>query len=226
LEKLGYEVVLPKVGCCGRAMMSTGLLADAIRSADVTLAQLKPYIDDANVVGIVVAEPSCLASFKDDWLGLKLNTSMHTRAQLAAKSFLIEDFVESRWAQHPIPYVVRDDATLPESVLLHGHCHQKALWGDETSAALLRRLVGEKRLHVLPSGCCGMAGSFGYLAKRYDLSMQIGELSVFGPVRNQPTDAVIVAPGTSCRHQIHDGTARTPVHPIELAWRIMSTNSK
>ena len=213
LEQLGYQVLLPKVGCCGRAMMSTGLLPDAIKSADATLAALRRFIDDDNVKAVVVAEPSCLASFKDDWLSLKLRTPKDVRRRLAAKAFLIEDFVEREWDRHPTPADVSRRPGPP--VILHGHCHQKALWGDETSSRLLARLFGD-RLTTLPSGCCGMAGSFGYLAKRYDVSMRIGELSVFPPVRMAAADAIIVAPGTSCRHQIHDGTGRTARHPIEV----------
>ena len=100
-------------------------------------------------------------------------------------------------------------------VLFHAHCHQKALWTADSSAKLLRRFCGE-RLSVLDTGCCGMAGSFGFTADRYDLSMKIGELTLLPMVRSAPADAIIVAPGTSCRHQIHDGTGRKSLHPIEL----------
>jgi Fe-S oxidoreductase len=104
-------------------------------------------------------------------------------------------------------------------VILHGHCHQKALWGVESSAGLLRRLVGD-RLQVLDSGCCGLAGSFGYLAHRHELSLRIGELSVFPPIRSAP-DAVVAAPGTSCRHQIHHATGAEAMHPVALAARLL-----
>jgi len=191
--------------------MSTGLLSDAAKSADATLQQLSPFIIDAGVKAIVVLEPSCLASFKDDWLQLKMTTPMELRKQLAAKSMLVEDFVDANWDSHPsVPKVARSQ--IP--IVLHGHCHQKALWGDGTSSRLLGRL--SDNVTVLDSGCCGMAGSFGYDQKKYDLSMKIGELSVFGPVRAASSDAVICAPGTSCRHQIHDGTGRDAVHPIQL----------
>ncbi|MFO0872876.1 MAG: hypothetical protein U0575_02740 [Phycisphaerales bacterium] len=101
-------------------------------------------------------------------------------------------------------------------IILHAHCHQKALWGAETSARLLRRIAGP-RLTVLESGCCGMAGSFGYTEDKYHLSMAIGEQSVFPPIRAATDDALVCAPGTSCRHQIHDGTGRWALHPIEVA---------
>jgi Fe-S oxidoreductase len=103
----------------------------------------------------------------------------------------------------------------------HGHCHQKALYGQERSVATLRTAGGAANVTALPSGCCGMAGSFGYTADRYDVSMQIGELSVFPPIRAAAANAVVVAPGTSCRHQIKDGTGREAVHPIEYLARAM-----
>jgi FAD/FMN-containing dehydrogenase/Fe-S oxidoreductase len=217
LEALGYHVIVPRTGCCGRAMISTGLLPEAIQTADATLAQLKPYLDDAHVKAVLVVEPSCLSSFKDDWLQLKLSSPPALRQKLAAKSMLVEEFVDKFWDEHPTKPTPKP-ATGP--VLLHGHCHQKALWGDVTSSALIRRLAGD-RLTVIPSGCCGMAGAFGYTANHYDVSMQIGELSVFPPIRANP-DATVLAPGTSCRHQIHDGTQRHALHPIEYAAQLLT----
>ena len=107
-----------------------------------------------------------------------------------------------------------------DTVLLHGHCHQKALWGVESSASLLGRLVGD-RLQVPDSGCCGMAGAFGFTPDHYDLSMAIGEADLLPAVRAQP-EAIIAAPGTSCRHQVIDGTGRHAVHPIEIAARLLT----
>lgn len=216
LEALGYEVLLPKVVCCGRAMISTGLLDDAIASIDASIVRLARYVDDPNVKAIVVVEPSCLSAIKDDWLLLKVRAPLELRKKLADKSFLIEQFIDYRWDEHPnrakLPTSPRGDGP---PVILHGHCHQKSLWGDESSAAAIRRFVGS-RLKVLDSGCCGMAGSFGYIDRRYELSMRIGELSVFPPVRSAPPDAIILAPGTSCRHQIHDGAHHRAIHPVEF----------
>lgn len=218
LEACGYEVRMPGVGCCGRAMMSTGLLKDACHSADDTLLRLKPFVEDPNVVAIVACEPSCVSAMTDDWLQLKLETPMSVRKALAAKAMMVEHFVDKHWDAHPVKPTIKADAP---SVVLHGHCHQKALWGDVTSSALLKRLTGDK-VTTLASGCCGMAGSFGYDAKKYDLSMKIGELSVFPPIREASKDATICAPGTSCRHQIHDGTGRHALHPIELAAQLLA----
>jgi FAD/FMN-containing dehydrogenase/Fe-S oxidoreductase len=224
LEAFGYTPVLLDAGCCGRAAMSMGLLESAIDMADSTLARLKSAIDDRSMSAIVVCEPSCLSAWKDDWLQLKVRTPMDLRKKLAAKSWLVEEFLEKKWDTHPKrPEVSPKDGTL-SPVLLHGHCHQKALWGVESSAAFLRRLVGP-RLRVLDTGCCGMAGSFGYDEKKYDLSMRIGELSLFPAVREARGigDAcTIIAPGTSCRHQIKDGTRARARHPIEFADQLLN----
>jgi Fe-S oxidoreductase len=166
----------------------------------------------------VVCEPSCLSAIKDDYLELKTKTPNAQARALAAKSFLVEEFIHAQWDQHPRPAAPSVPAAGPP-VLLHGHCHQKSLWG-QSSAPLLKRLLGP-RLTVLDSGCCGMAGGFGYTQDHYDLSMKIGEQSLFGQLQSVPNDAIIVTPGTSCRHQIHDGTQRVAIHPITLAARLI-----
>ncbi|MEI8198347.1 MAG: heterodisulfide reductase-related iron-sulfur binding cluster, partial [Phycisphaerae bacterium] len=220
LETLGYEVAFPKVGCCGRALISNGLLPQAIRSADNVLTQLTPYINDPAVKAIVVCEPSCLSAMQDDWLQLKLKTPMELRRRLAAKAMAVEDFIERFWEQHPLrPTITEVPDRAANGVVYHGHCHQKALAGSGNKVgaeAFLRRIAGTK-LRVLPSGCCGMAGAFGYAAKRYDLSMKIGEQSLFSLLRDVAPDVTVVAAGTSCRHQIKDGTGRKAIHPITLA---------
>jgi FAD/FMN-containing dehydrogenase/Fe-S oxidoreductase len=213
LEQLGYEVLVPDLGCCGRPMISEGLLDDAIRSADRVIRAISPFIADASLAAIVVCEPSCLSAIKDDWLQLKLTAPIALRRQIAERAMLVEDFVNRQWDMHPRrPSAVRMDQ---KPVCLHGHCHQKALWGDQTSSSILRRLSSGP-VEVLPSGCCGMAGAFGYASDKYDLSMKIGELSVFGPIRAASEQTLIVAPGTSCRHQIRDGTGRIALHPIQV----------
>jgi Fe-S oxidoreductase len=143
-----------------------------------------------------------------------LTTPIDVRRRVAGKAMLVEDFVDRFWDDHPRRPEIRAWAS---PVILHGHCHQKAVGGgDETSARLLRRLT-DGNVTVLPSGCCGMAGSFGYDADKYDLSMAIGELSVFPPIRAADAKTTVCAPGTSCRHQIHDGTGRVARHPIDVA---------
>src|SRR5262249_49421659 len=159
------------VGCCGRSLISVGMLADASRTVCRTARALLDLVERSGAVAVVGCEPSCVSAIKDDWLELELtdgrgavSPDVATLRRLAPKTFLVEEFVDQVWADkgsHP---------AIERRVLLHAHCHQKALWGAETSARLLRRLAGAN-LHVLQSGCCGMAGSFGYTADRYDLSM-------------------------------------------------------
>ncbi len=236
LEALGYVVdLLPEeggvqgasgfgAGCCGRAMISNGLLADAQQAIDTTLSLLRPAIGDARVKAVVFCEPSCLSAVKDDWLQLKVRAPIEERRALAARSMLVEEFVDREWERHPVAPMINATAVAGAAaeggILLHGHCHQKALWGAETSARLLRRFLGD-RVSVLDSGCCGMAGSFGFTTDRYDLSMKIGGLTLLPAARTASPGTAICAPGTSCRHQIHDGAGREALHPIELAAKLL-----
>jgi Fe-S oxidoreductase len=210
-EAFGYHVELADAGCCGRAKISLGLLEQAIDEIDATLERLQPLIDDDSVAAILVAEPSCLSAMKDDWLALKLRTPVEVRRKLAAKAFLPEEFLDRRWGSHPR---TPEFAEARESVVLHGHCHQKALWGAQTSSALLARLLGT-RLTLLDTGCCGMAGAFGFTCDRYDLSMKIANLTLV-PALQANQQAAVAAPGTSCRHQVHDATGRVARHPMEI----------
>jgi Fe-S oxidoreductase len=188
------------------------MLPQAIEEIDATLEKLQPVIDDDRVVAVLVAEPSCLSAFKDDWQTLKLKTPKAQREKLAKKSWLPEQFLHAKWDSHPQRPAMKPPAG---RVLLHGHCHQKALWGAASSADMLRRVAGDK-LTVLDTGCCGMAGSFGYAEHRFDLSMQIGELALFPAARAMTPKDVLVAPGTSCRHQVHDGVGKRAVHPMQF----------
>lgn len=218
-EAFGYRIVLANAGCCGRAQLSLGVLDDAVSTIDATIAKLAPFANDASVVAIVFAEPSCLSAVKDDWLQLKLGASLELRKQLASKSFLPEQFLHNNWSTHPRRPAFRAPQ---HPVVLHGHCHQKALWGAASSGAMLER-VAPGRVKTLDSGCCGMAGSFGYTTDRFSLSQRIGELVLFPAVREAQQQAkrhgataCIAAPGTSCRHQLHDATGAKAKHPMEL----------
>ena len=216
LESLGYQVAIPRMGCCGRPLISTGMLTEALSECRRTAAVLLEAVDRLQAAAVVVCEPSCISAIVEDWQDLDIQIEPARLDWLARRTYLIEDFVESKWADHPLQPALDRLAAGPsgEPVLLHGHCHAKALWGSDSSAALLRRVLGE-RLRVIDAGCCGMAGAFGYTVDHYDLSMAIGELALFPAIRAAP-EAMIVAPGTSCRQQILDGTHRQAVHPIEL----------
>ena len=217
LEAFGYRVVMPDVGCCGRSLISVGMLAEASRTVASTAGAVLDAMRRENAVALLGLEPSCVSAIKDDWIDLKMGVSRDELRALAGRTFLVEEFLDRQWERHP----KRPEVGVPpsEPVILHAHCHQKALWGAGTSAGLLRRLVGE-RLQVLDSGCCGLAGSFGYAAHRHELSLRIGEQSVFPPIRARP-DAVVAAPGTSCRHQIAHATGAEAMHPVALAARLL-----
>ncbi len=218
LEAFGYRVVMPNLGCCGRAQISMGDLARATITCAATANALLEAIDREKAIAVLGLEPSCLSAIKDDWQDLTMDVDRTKLARIRDMSSLVEEFLENRWDAHPTRPTFRwpEGATLA----LHGHCHQKALWGVESSAGFLRRIAGP-HLDVLASGCCGMAGSFGFTEDRYDLSMAIGERNVFAALRERP-DATVCAPGTSCRHQILDGTRRHALHPVELAHALLS----
>jgi FAD/FMN-containing dehydrogenase/Fe-S oxidoreductase len=212
LEAFGYRVAMPDVGCCGRATISMGDLERAKRSCATTAKALLAAVERERAIAVLGLEPSCLSAIKDDWQELAMDVDRGALATLRTMSHLVEEFLESAWDRHPTrPSFAWSDQ---DSLVLHGHCHQKALWGVDSSAAFLRRIAG-RSLEVLPSGCCGMAGSFGFTTDRYDLSMAIGERNLLGSVRARP-EATICAPGTSCRHQVKDGTGRHAKHPIEI----------
>jgi len=214
LEAFGYRVELFRGSDAGRAAISVGMLEAAFARMNAELEELRPLIEDDAVEAILFVEPSVLSAIKDDWLMLRSPASRDERGKLARKSVLAEEFLEQRWEDHPRrPAGGASDGT--GKILFHGHCHQKALWGADSSGALLRRLYDD-RVEVLDTTCCGMAGSFGMTRDRYDLSMKIGELGLFPAARSLGPHDVMVAPGTSCRHQIHDGTRRRALHPMEL----------
>jgi len=214
LNAFGYRVEMPKIGCCGRAPVSTGLLDTARSCADSASQVLADAWNGAiDPVAIVACEPSCLSTIKDEWqrfAGLK-NDALVSAAQ---RAMLVEQFIDSRWGKHPLTPVFHRPSG---KVAVHAHCHQKALWGAHTSANFIKHIAGADRTVVLDTGCCGMAGSFGYTADRYELSMKIGELDLFPKVRQLNPDDTLVAPGTSCRHQVLDGTGRTALHPMVYA---------
>ncbi len=219
LERCGYRVIIPDVGCCGRALISNGALPEAIRTIRATAQRLMDAVASHQAIAVVGCEPSCVSAIKDDWLDLSLRLDSSGLKSLAAKTHLCEEFIHARWNDHPKRL---EFTRFKEPVLLHGHCHQKALWGVESSAGALRRVC--ESLNVLDSGCCGMAGSFGFDRTRYELSLRIGEQSLFGPVREHQT-ATIVAPGTSCRHQLRDALGRHAIHPVELLTRCLADSS-
>ena len=217
LEEFGYDVGIETISDFGRAAISLGNLEFAKREAKQILRQLEHLIRDDRVIGLLLPEPSCLSVIHDDWKDLDIDTDRSLIDTMISKSALPETFLERHWDRHPTRPGFK---SITNRIVLHGHCHQKALWGDSTSSAIFERLYPDQ-IEVLDTGCCGMAGSFGYSQHRYDLSMNIGELSLFPSLRATSSDDIILATGTSCRHQIHDGVSRKAVHPILALSQLM-----
>ncbi|MBI4338718.1 MAG: hypothetical protein HY680_02050 [Chloroflexi bacterium] len=206
LEAAGYQVVLADKVCCGRPMISKGLLAQAKRNAEVNVARLLPFVRQG--VPIVGCEPSCLSALRDDYPDL-LGTQ--EARDVARGTYLLEELLMKLKGEGKLALRFRET---PGKVLFHGHCHQKALWGTSASLAALRLIPG-LQVQEIDVGCCGMAGAFGYEKEHYDLSMKIGEQRLFPAVRSAP-DARIAVTGFSCAHQIADGTGRRPEHVAEV----------
>ena len=211
LEALGYEVVVPRHVDSGRAQLSKGLVREARDLATRNVELLADMItDDAPLVGI---EPSAILGFRDEYPDLVPERLAAAAKRLASRTFLIDEFLAREAAGGRI---TADSFTDQQRrIKLHGHCHQKALASLAPTVQSLS-LPRNFSVETIPSGCCGMAGSFGYEREHFELSMQIGELVLFPAVRGAADDVLIAAPGTSCRHQIKDGTGRTALHPVEI----------
>ncbi|MBL7768759.1 MAG: FAD-binding protein [Flavipsychrobacter sp.] len=213
LERLGYEVLLPKHIESGRTHLSKGLVKRAKDIAIKNVQMLGPILDDEYpVIGL---EPSAILSFRDEYLDLVPASLLEQAKKLAAKSFLVEEFLAKEAASGRIgPTQFHSDK---KEIIVHGHCHQKAL----SSVSYVMDILSIPANYVataVNSGCCGMAGSFGYDKEHYEVSMQIGELVLFPAVRKQSANTLIAASGTSCRHQIKDGTGRVALHPVEILY--------
>lgn len=220
LQAFGYRVVLPQAGCCGRAAISNGMLAQAAIMSCQTARALMDSMRREGAVAILGLEPSCVSAIKDDWLDLKMGVARDDLVALASKTWMIEEWIEREWDSHPTR---PQFAKTTEEIVLHAHCHQKALWGVGSSLALLKRVFGESA-KALSTGCCGMAGGFGFQEANYDLSMAIGEQDLFAKLDVHPR-ALVCAPGTSCRHQIEDGRHRRAMHPIELIAKALADSA-
>jgi Fe-S oxidoreductase len=205
LESAGYEVILGKKNCCGRPALSKGMLDKARAMARANIENLYPHV--AEGCAVVGCEPSCLLSLRDEYPDLVPGAEAKA---VAENAFLIEEFFQTNGLDLTFP-------SPPDAVLMHGHCHQKTLVGTEPMKAFVEKTG--TRVRVVDSGCCGMAGAFGYESEHYDISMEMAERRLLPAIRDASTDTVIVAPGTSCRHQILDGTGRRALHPAEVVAR-------
>lgn len=219
LMTLGYDVEIPEHGESGRAAISKGVLKRAKRCAERNVRSLSGKItQNAPLVGI---EPSCILSFRDEYPDLVKPEMRNDARTLAKNCLLYDEFLLNEIKAGRIS--ASSFQKCNSTIYLHGHCHQKALVGIEKTAEVLRLLLGAE-IKVIPSGCCGMAGSFGYEEEHYRTSMEIGEMVLFPAIYNaleKDRETIIAAPGTSCRCHIEDGTGAVAYHPLTILYNFL-----
>lgn len=216
MEKLGYEVVIPEHVESGRTWLSKGLIREAKKIININLGLLAPLINEHTpLIGI---EPSAILTFRDEYPDLAYEENFDAARRMQNHVYMVDEFLAMEMEKGNI----KSDRFTSEykKVLLHGHCQQKAISSTAPSAKVLS-FPANYTVEIIPSGCCGMAGSFGYEKEHYDLSMKIGELVLFPAVNRQDEATIIAAPGTSCRHQIKDGTGKKALHPVEVLYNAM-----
>ena len=215
-DAAGYRVHLPQplAGarplCCGRTFLSVGLVAEARAEAERTVAALAPYV--ARGIDVVGLEPSCLFGFRDEIPALLRSEPAR---RLAAHALTFEEFVARAAEQKAFNPPL---APIAERALLHGHCHQKS-FGTMAAVQASLKLIPGLAVEAVEASCCGMAGAFGYGADTIDVSLEMAELSLLPAVRAAAAATLVVASGTSCRHQIKDGSGREPLHVARVLAR-------
>ncbi len=216
LQKLGYEVVVPNHVESGRPQLSKAMLNDAKKLANKNVELLSEIVTENNpLIGI---EPSAILTFRDEYPDLVDEHLVEKAKNLAKNVFTIEEFISK---EIDAKRISRSSFSAEKKLVkLHGHCQQKAIVGLVPAKKALS-LPENYEVQIIPSGCCGMAGSFGYEKEHFEISNQIGELVLFPAIRNLDKNTIIAASGTSCRHQIHDGTGKKALHAVEVLWEAL-----
>jgi len=218
LARAGYGVHIARAAngsrplCCGRTFLAAGMVEEARVEARRVLAALKPYVERG--VPVIGLEPSCLLGLRDEFKSMLPGGETDA---LAERALLFEEFLAR---EHEAGRLALELKPLAEKALLHGHCHQKA-FGAMPAVQRALSLVPGLKVETIESSCCGMAGSFGYEADHYEVSMKMAELALLPKVRAAGEDTLLVADGTSCRHQIADGAARRAVHVAQVLARAL-----
>ena len=209
LEAAGCEVVVPEKKCCGRPLLSSGMMEETKAHIAFNIDRLAPLAEAG--YAILGCEPSCVSMLRDDYVDLSSDPRART---VAASVVSVEEYLHQlhQAGELDLPFTQEQ-----KRVLIHGHCHQKALWGTDAVTALLN-LPPNYNAEVIEAGCCGMAGSFGYESEHYDVSLAVGEDRLMKAVRSVGDDVLLAAPGMSCRQQIGHGTHRAARHPVEVLW--------
>jgi FAD/FMN-containing dehydrogenase/Fe-S oxidoreductase len=207
LTSCGYEVILANVGCCQRPRISHGFLREAKEEGTKTVERLRGYLEQG--LTVVVCEPSCASAFNDDLTDLIDDEVL--AGKLKEQVMMIDKFLENEIASGKLD---KKFQSIAGNILVHGHCHQKALYGTQTMKSLLSH--GNETVGEIPSGCCGMAGSFGYETEHYEISRKIGEGILFPAVKSMKSGTTLVANGFSCRHQIEHFTGVKAKHWVEV----------
>ncbi|MFO7874691.1 MAG: FAD-linked oxidase C-terminal domain-containing protein [Bacteroidales bacterium] len=211
LHRLGYRIEMPKHSESGRACFSKGLLKKAAKIANTNVRSLSSHINgNRPLIGI---EPSAILTFRDEYPDIVSDELQEQAQKLAKNSFTVEEFLSAAHADNRIDTTVFNGGH--QKIYLHSHCYQKALSSTDHAVQMLSMLENAS-VEKIECGCCGMAGAFGYEKNHYEISMQIGELSLFPAIRKAEKEALIVASGTSCRQQILDGTGRKAMHPADV----------
>jgi FAD/FMN-containing dehydrogenase/Fe-S oxidoreductase len=217
LTSLGYDIIIPDLKESGRTYLSKGLVKDARKLSDENIRSLS-RLQEENIP-LVGLEPSAILTFRDEYLDLVHPSLKETALQWSERVFTFEEFLSGEIQAGRIDKKQFSDKKV--NILVHGHCYQKTL----SSQAFTQQVLSfpeNFNVRLIPSGCCGMAGSFGFEKEHYDLSMQIGELVLFPAIRKSDPETIIAAAGTSCRHQIQDGTGRVALHPASILKEALS----
>lgn len=214
LEELGVEVDILPLGDSSRSLISKGFLEEAKENVNTLIEKIQYIAED--IVPLIGLEPSAILGFRDDYHRLVSKENRATLEKISDKTYLIEEYLAKLFAQNPElkAKFSEKDAT----IVYHGHCHQKSLSSTQFALDILNFPMNYKATEI-QSGCCGMAGSFGY--EHYDISMKIGELKLFPAVRSKTANTVVAASGTSCRHHIKDGTSVKSFHPVEILFEAL-----
>jgi len=216
LNRLGYDVAIPRHRESGRTFLSKGMLKKAQQIANENVALLRQLVSDKTpLVGI---EPSAILAFRDEYPDLVSNLLRDDARRLAGCALMLDEFIVSVFEKGRIDRSLF--TTESKTIRLHGHCQQKAVASTAPTKKMLSIPLNYS-VSEIPSGCCGMAGSFGYEKEHYDLSQKIGELVLFPEVRKAEPEVLIAAPGTSCRHHILEGTGRKALHPVEVLYEAL-----